>query len=267
MTVAAGALLTHYTGAHGFWRSIYITLLTVVGSSDVEPRNKPVAQAAQLVLTVAGVALIPLITAAVVDGVVKTRLAIDRGEVLGVHADHIVLVGLGNVGTRVLRQLNDLGVDVVAIDRKPDAPGVRAGRAARHPADRRRRLPGGDAARRLGRHLPGARGGLHRRRGQPAGRAARPRAARRHAGGAAPVRRRLRPPGAGRLRDQHLAQRLPALRARVRGGHARPGRARHHPGRPACAAGRRGPGAARLRVGRCAAEPGRSAAERSGARA
>jgi len=125
VTVAAGALLTRYTGAQGFWRSIYITLLTVVGSSDVEPGNKPVAQAAQLVLTVAGVALIPLITAAVVDGVVKTRLAIDRGEVLGVHADHIVLVGLGNVGTRVLRQLNDLGVDVVAIDRKPDAPGVR----------------------------------------------------------------------------------------------------------------------------------------------
>jgi Trk K+ transport system NAD-binding subunit len=122
--MVAGALLARYTHEHGFWRSIYITVLTVVGSSDVEPKNAPVAQAAQLVLTVAGVAMLPLITAAVVDGVVKTRLAINRGEVLGVHADHIVLVGLGNVGTLVLRQLNDLGVDVVAIDRKPDAPGV-----------------------------------------------------------------------------------------------------------------------------------------------
>jgi Trk K+ transport system NAD-binding subunit len=78
------------------------------------------------VLTIAGVALLPLITAAVVDGVVRTRLALDRGEVRGVHADHIVLVGLGNVGTRVLRQLIDLGLDVVAIDRKPDAPGAKA---------------------------------------------------------------------------------------------------------------------------------------------
>ncbi|WP_433371382.1 potassium channel family protein [Actinoplanes sp. CA-142083] len=123
--VAAGAILAGRTGVHGFWESIYLTLLTVVGSSDVEPGRNPVAQAAQVVLTVAGVALIPLITAAIVDGVVKTRLARDRGEVVGVHADHVVLVGLGNVGTRVLRQLNDLGIDVVAIDRTPEARGAR----------------------------------------------------------------------------------------------------------------------------------------------
>ncbi|GIF24133.1 potassium transporter TrkA [Paractinoplanes tereljensis] len=125
LTVAAGAVLTRYTGVHGFWESIYLTMLTVVGSSDVEPDRRPIAQAAQLVLTVAGVALLPLITAAVVDGVVKTRLARDRGEVFGEHADHVVLVGLGNVGTRILRQLNDFGVDVVSIDVAPDARGVR----------------------------------------------------------------------------------------------------------------------------------------------
>ena len=122
----AGGVLSSFTGVHGFWRSIYVTLLTVVGSSDVEPNGRPVAQAAQLVLTVAGVALLPLITAAVVDGVVKTRLALGRNEVHGVHADHIVLVGLGNVGTRVLRQLTDLGVDVVAIDKVADARGAKA---------------------------------------------------------------------------------------------------------------------------------------------
>jgi Trk K+ transport system NAD-binding subunit len=125
ITVAAGAIMTSYTNVHGVWASVYTVLLTMVGSSDVEPDRRPIAQAAQLVLTVAGVALLPLITAAVVDGVVKTRLARDRGEVLGVHADHVVLVGLGNVGTRVLRQLNDLGLDVVAIDRAPDARGAR----------------------------------------------------------------------------------------------------------------------------------------------
>ena len=124
LTVFAGALLTRYTGVKGFWEAIYLTLLTVVGSSDVEPDRRPVAQAAQLVLTVAGVALLPLITAAVVDAVVKARLARDRGAVIGVYTDHVVLVGLGNVGTRVLRQLVDLGVEVVAIDRVPDARGV-----------------------------------------------------------------------------------------------------------------------------------------------
>jgi Trk K+ transport system NAD-binding subunit len=122
--VISGTLLTHFTGVDGFWKSLYITLLTAVGSSDVEPERRPVAQAAQLVLTIAGVALLPLITAAVVDGVVRTRLALGRGEVLGVHTGHIVLVGLGNVGTRVLRRLNDLGIDVVAIDRNPEARGM-----------------------------------------------------------------------------------------------------------------------------------------------
>ncbi|GAA0482531.1 potassium transporter TrkA [Paractinoplanes deccanensis] len=125
LTVVSGALLTHFTGVQGFWRSIYVTLLTMVGSSDVEADNAPRAQAAQLVLTLAGVALLPLVTAAVVDGVVKTRLALDRGEILKVYTGHIVLVGLGNVGTRVLRQLTDLGLDVVAIDRNPEARGVK----------------------------------------------------------------------------------------------------------------------------------------------
>jgi Trk K+ transport system NAD-binding subunit len=141
LTAVSGALLTHFIGAEGFWLSIYITLLTMVGSSDVEPSNAPAAQAAQLVLTVAGVALIPLITAAVVDGVVKTRLALDRGEVLTVHTGHIVLVGLGTVGTRVLRQLVDLGLDVVAIDRDPNARGVKVARSLGVP------LIEGDAAR------------------------------------------------------------------------------------------------------------------------
>lgn len=124
VTVLSGLLLTRFVGVEGYWGSIYITLLTVVGSSDVEPTREPIAQAAQLVLTIAGVALLPLITAAVVDGMVRTRLALDRGELVGVRSNHIVLVGLGNVGTRVLRQLNDLGVDVVAIDRNPDARGI-----------------------------------------------------------------------------------------------------------------------------------------------
>jgi Trk K+ transport system NAD-binding subunit len=124
ITALAGGFLAHETGVHGFWRSFYVTLLTAVGSSDLEPGNAPIAQAAQLVLAIAGVALLPLITAAVVDGVVKTRLALDRNQVHSVHADHIVLVGLGNVGTRVLRYLTDLGIDVVAIDRAPDARGA-----------------------------------------------------------------------------------------------------------------------------------------------
>ena len=128
-SLVAGALLTRFDPAnqrHGLWGSIYVTLLTAVGSSDVETGRDPVAQAAQLVLTIAGLALIPLITAAVVDGMVNARLALSQGRVAGELSDHIVLVGLGNVGTQVLRQLHDLGVRVVAIDRHADARGVKS---------------------------------------------------------------------------------------------------------------------------------------------
>ncbi|BEL11053.1 NAD-binding protein [Actinoplanes sichuanensis] len=126
-TLVAGLVLAEFDGSpHGLWESIYMTLLTAVGSSDVEIGREPVAQAAQLVLTIAGLALIPLITAAVVDGMVNARLALSQGRVHGEISDHIVLVGLGNVGTQVLRQLTDLGVRVVAIDRVADARGVKS---------------------------------------------------------------------------------------------------------------------------------------------
>ncbi|GAA4932851.1 NAD-binding protein [Actinoplanes utahensis] len=128
-TLLAGLVLARFDeGGHGLWESIYMTLLTAVGSSDVEVDRNPVAQAAQLVLTIAGLALIPLITAAVVDGMVNARLALNQGRIAGVLRDHIVLVGLGNVGTQVLRQLTDLGLRVVAIDRVADALGVKTAR-------------------------------------------------------------------------------------------------------------------------------------------
>jgi len=129
ITVLAGAVLArtdHVPG--GFWTSVYVTLLTAVGSSDVEVDRNGVAQAAQLILTLAGVALIPLITAAVVEGMVNARLELANGKVRSGHTDHIVLVGLGTVGTRTLRHLNDLGLDVITIDRDPNARGAKVAR-------------------------------------------------------------------------------------------------------------------------------------------
>jgi Trk K+ transport system NAD-binding subunit len=56
---------------------------------------------------------------------VNARLALSSGKVGRPRTDHVVLVGLGSVGTRVLRQLTDLGMDVVAIDRNADARGAK----------------------------------------------------------------------------------------------------------------------------------------------
>ncbi|WP_018787938.1 TrkA family potassium uptake protein [Micromonospora sp. CNB394] len=104
--------------------AVYLTLVTTLTGQDPDV-NKPVAaQVMQVVLNLAGLALIPLITAAVVDGVVNARLALHAGRVQPDRSGHVVMVGLGNIGTRVMAQLHDFGVEVVAIDRNPDARGA-----------------------------------------------------------------------------------------------------------------------------------------------
>jgi Trk K+ transport system NAD-binding subunit len=123
VTVMSGTVLAHAGGTQGLWGAVYLTLITAVGSGNAEPRGSALYQGAQLLLTLSGVALLPLATAAVVEGVVSTRLALANGR-RRPYEDHIVLVGLGAVGTRVLRQLTDLGLEVVAIDRRSDARGA-----------------------------------------------------------------------------------------------------------------------------------------------
>jgi Trk K+ transport system NAD-binding subunit len=117
-----GAMLS--SPNQGVWDGIYLTLLTTIGGADPNADASAGEKVMQVVLTVAGLALIPLITAAVVDGIVNARLALDSGQTRTPHTGHIVVVGLGNVGTRVVRRLTDLGIDAVAIDKSPDARGA-----------------------------------------------------------------------------------------------------------------------------------------------
>ncbi len=49
--------------------------------------------------------------------------------VASTHSDHIVLVGLGHLGYRVVKQLHEMDQDVVVIEMKPDAETVSGARA------------------------------------------------------------------------------------------------------------------------------------------
>ncbi|TYC26371.1 TrkA family potassium uptake protein [Micromonospora sp. MP36] len=104
--------------------ALYLTLVNTLSGEDPDVDKPVAAQIMQVVLTLAGLALIPLITAAVVDGIVNARLALHNGRIQPDRAGHVVVVGLGNIGTRVMAQLHDFGVEVVAIDRNPDARGA-----------------------------------------------------------------------------------------------------------------------------------------------
>ncbi|MEU6022217.1 TrkA family potassium uptake protein [Micromonospora sp. NPDC047134] len=104
--------------------AFYLTLVTTLTGQDPDTAKGAAEQVVQVILNLAGLALIPLITAVVVDGVVNARLALHTGRILPERSGHVVVVGLGNIGTRVMAQLNDFGVEVVAIDKNPDARGA-----------------------------------------------------------------------------------------------------------------------------------------------
>ena len=118
-----GYLITHVEPVNPL-QALYLALITTFSGADPDYSKTGPEQAIQIVLTLSGLALIPLVTAAVVDGIVNARLALDKGRLNTEREGHIVVVGLGNVGTRVIRQLRDLGIEVVAIDKDPEARGA-----------------------------------------------------------------------------------------------------------------------------------------------
>jgi Trk K+ transport system NAD-binding subunit len=128
IVAVAGAALARTMDLESPWEALYVTLLTTVTGSQADLERAAGVQLLQVILTLAGLALIPLITAAVVDAIVNARLALAAGRVQVKRQDHVIVVGLGNVGTRVIRQLTDLGMEVVAIDKNADARGIRTAR-------------------------------------------------------------------------------------------------------------------------------------------
>lgn len=104
--------------------ALYLTLVTALSGQDPDAAKPVGEQVLQVVLNLSGLALIPLITAVVVDGLVNARLALHSGRPLTDRSGHVVVVGLGNIGMRVTAQLRDFGVEVVAIDKNPDARGA-----------------------------------------------------------------------------------------------------------------------------------------------
>jgi Trk K+ transport system NAD-binding subunit len=104
------------------WEGTYQTLLNALGNGNGADENAPTyVQIATLVISLLGVALIPLITAAVVQTVVSGRW--DALAARGYYR-HVIVIGLGNLGTRVIQRLHDLGVPVVAIDKQRDPRGA-----------------------------------------------------------------------------------------------------------------------------------------------
>jgi Trk K+ transport system NAD-binding subunit len=141
--LSVGAVVLHGSRPElGWWKAAYSCLLIAFGGVDADLQGSPATQITETVLAGVSLAMVPLITAAVVDAVVKLRLELAERSLTNRASGHVVVAGLGGVGSHVVRQLYDLGVDVVAIDRDVDSRGVQAVRDLRIP------FIAGDASRR-----------------------------------------------------------------------------------------------------------------------
>lgn len=120
-----GVLVTGFgllwlTAGYSAVNALYLTFLDAAGTAVTSPRLSAAEKVAQFLLTFDGMAFLPLVTASVVGA----RLATADAGPRRLPKDHVIVAGLGNVGTRIVGQLHDLGVGVVCVDVSPTAAGI-----------------------------------------------------------------------------------------------------------------------------------------------
>lgn len=125
-----------------WWDAFYLATSTALAGADADLAAGTVEQVTRAILTALSIALIPLLTGAVVDAVIRVRQDLAGGVLLRGATGHVVVVGLGGVGSHVITLLHEQGVDVVGIDRSAEARGAQIARDKRIP------LIIGDASRR-----------------------------------------------------------------------------------------------------------------------
>jgi Trk K+ transport system NAD-binding subunit len=95
-----------------------VTIMTTTGFGDIHLRDAPPPlQLYGVALMLSGTAALAILFALITDALVSARLARVVGASIprGLH-DHVVVCGLGNIGYRMVEQLHELGVPVVAAE-------------------------------------------------------------------------------------------------------------------------------------------------------
>jgi Trk K+ transport system NAD-binding subunit len=95
-----------------------VTIMTTTGFGDIHLRNAPPPlQLYGVALMLSGTAALAILFALITDALISARLVRVLGAAIprGLH-DHVVVCGLGNIGYRMVEQLHDLGVPLVAAE-------------------------------------------------------------------------------------------------------------------------------------------------------
>ncbi|MFJ4524589.1 potassium channel family protein [Streptomyces sp. NPDC088810] len=120
------------TGIHPL-RAFYVTLLDLFAIDDPALKEPLGRQLLQLLSALVGLLLLPLLLAAALEafGTFRTASALRRPP-RGL-SGHVVLLGLGKIGTRVLTRLRELNIPVVCVESDPEARGLATARRLRVP--------------------------------------------------------------------------------------------------------------------------------------
>ncbi|MFC8090305.1 NAD-binding protein [Streptomyces sp. NPDC057301] len=129
---ALAVALTVVTGEHPLYAT-YMTLLDLFAINEPALHQSLARQILQLLSGLMGLLLLPVLLAAVLEalGTFRTASAL-RKPPRGLNG-HVVLLGLGKIGTRVLTRLRELHIPVVCVEADPDARGMATARRLRVP--------------------------------------------------------------------------------------------------------------------------------------
>ncbi|AWW42537.1 MULTISPECIES: NAD-binding protein [Streptomyces] len=130
--IALAVALMVVTGDHPL-RATYVTLLDILGIDDPATDAATGRQVLQLLSAGVGLLLLPVLLAAVLEALGTFRSASALRRPPRGLAGHVVLLGLGKIGTRVLNRLRELDIPVVCVESDPEARGMATARRLRVP--------------------------------------------------------------------------------------------------------------------------------------
>ncbi|MGW1557766.1 potassium channel family protein [Streptomyces sp. NPDC002144] len=130
--VALAVALWLVTGIHPL-KAFYLTLLDLFAIDDPAIGASVGRQILQLLSGLVGLLLLPVLLAAVLEALGTFRSASALRKPPRGMGGHVVLLGLGKIGTRVLTRLRELSIPVVCVESDPEARGLATARRLRVP--------------------------------------------------------------------------------------------------------------------------------------
>ncbi|MFJ8805543.1 NAD-binding protein [Streptomyces sp. NPDC102490] len=130
--VALAVALMVVTGDHPL-HATYVTLLDLFSINEPAHNKDTGRQILQLLSGFVGLLLLPVLLAAVLEALGTFRSATALRKPPRGLGGHVVLLGLGKIGTRVLTRLREMDIPVVCVEADPEARGMATARRLRVP--------------------------------------------------------------------------------------------------------------------------------------